>query len=71
MTTKEQYKRLFEENFLDGDKIQEGQTLSSSFCWEAIEMLLDNKDEEWKRVIMDNFYNEQTCEKINELFNKI
>lgn len=30
------YKKWFEENFLDGDKIQEGQMLSASECLEAI-----------------------------------
>ena len=32
----DQIKADFEANFLDGDKIQEGQTLSSDFCLEAI-----------------------------------
>ena len=34
---REESKKVFEANFLDGDKVQEGQTLSSDFCYEAIQ----------------------------------
>lgn len=35
-TTNDENKIWFEQNFLDGDKIQDGQTLSSEFCFEAV-----------------------------------
>jgi len=37
--TKQEAKEFFEANYLDGDKIQDGQTLSSRECFEAIETL--------------------------------
>ena len=41
---KKYIKEFFEANFLDGDKIQGGQMLSSSFCLEAIEYCENNKE---------------------------
>lgn len=35
-TIHDENKKWFEENFLDGDKIQDGQMLSSEFCFDAI-----------------------------------
>ena len=34
------------------------------------EIILDQKDNDWKELIMKNLYNKQNCEKINELFLK-
>ena len=38
-------KEWFEANFLDGDKVQGGQMLSSSFCLEAIKDAVENATE--------------------------
>ena len=42
---KKEIKKIFEENFLDGDKIQNGQMLSSKECLEAIEFFLQRERE--------------------------
>jgi len=45
-----QEKKWFEENYLDGDKIQDGQMLSSAYCFEAIqEALLENRQQVYNK----------------------
>lgn len=51
---KEESRRLFEANFLDGDKVEQGgQTLSSSFAMEAIEMCVERAVSETALAILD------------------
>ena len=41
-------KKWFEENYLDGDEIQDGQMLSSSFCFEALK---EQRDEMVEKIV--------------------
>lgn len=47
------YKEWFEANFLDGDKIQKGQMLSSEECFEAVSEALEKRDKEIDEILFD------------------
>jgi len=47
-----QEKEWFEANYLDGDKIQDGQMLSSKLCFEAVEEAQKAKMEEIKSDLL-------------------
>ena len=44
-------KKWFEENYLDGDKIQGGQMLSSETCFEAITLSVEAKEKEIRELL--------------------
>ena len=73
--TIQEIKKWFEENYLDGDEIQEGQMLSSSFCFEAIKQALREQRIDVKGLILDEIkiaHKEGTpTSRLTSLFNKI
>lgn len=73
-------KKWFEANFLDGDKIQDGQTLSSAECFEAVCLALKEQREEiiekiekeiWKMPIETVGNSAKTVDQILEIISKI
>ena len=54
MNNQEEIKEWFESNYLDGDKIQDGQMLSSKECLDALYSLLAKKREEIEELRQPN-----------------
>lgn len=50
MTNIQKIVKWFEQNYLDGDKIQDGQMLSSKECLEALNQIRQETVEEWKKM---------------------
>ena len=62
-------KKWFEENYLDGDKVQVGQMLSSSECLDA----LSSRDTYWKERVEETrtkllFVGEKVLKEMNEIY---
>jgi hypothetical protein len=70
-----QEKEWFEANYLDGDKIQEGQLLSSKICFEAVSEAQRREREKIRKMIEDVYihveFSECTKEEILTMIDEL